>query len=50
MLAVLEKAYRQNPEAFKVIDYLRSSGWEFEDKADERVLAIWMQHVEKIDL
>lgn len=50
MLAVLEKAYRKNPEVFKVIDHLRSLGWEFEDKADERVLAIWMQHIEKIDL
>lgn len=50
MLAVLEKAYRKNPETFKVIDHLRSLGWEFEDKADERVLAIWMQHIEKIDL
>lgn len=50
MLAMLETAYRQNPEAFKVIEHLRNQGWEFEDHADERVLAIWMQHIENIGL
>lgn len=46
MIAFLEKAYKENPESFAVIRYLQDIGYEFEDCADQRLVAIWMQHIE----
>lgn len=45
MIAVLDAAYQKNPETFKVIEYLRAEGWEFQDHADKRVFDIWMQYI-----
>ena len=47
MLAVLDTAYAKNPDTFAVINYLHNDlGFEFEDNADQRVMAIWMNHIE----
>lgn len=50
MLEFLKKAYKANPDSFQVIDYLISEGWEFEDCADQRVMAIWMHEIANNDL
>ena len=50
MLEFLKTAYKANPESFQVIDYLISEGWEFEDCADQRVMAIWMHEIANNDL
>lgn len=49
MLAMLEKAYAQNP-TLDVIEYLRAEGFEFEDSSESRVADIWKQHKELINL
>lgn len=50
MLSVLDEAYRKNPANFAVIKHLRDDlGFEFENRAEERVMAIWMQHIEELN-
>lgn len=50
MLSVLDEAYRKNPATFAVIKHLRDDlGFEFENHAEERVMAIWMQHIEELN-
>lgn len=50
MLSVLDEAYRKNPANFAVIKHLRDDlGFEFENHAEERVMAIWMQHIEELN-
>lgn len=50
MLSVLDEAYRKNPATFAVIKHLRDDlGFEFENRAEERVMAIWMQHIEELN-
>lgn len=50
MLSVLDEAYRKNPATFAVIKHLRDNlGYELENHAEERVMAIWMQHVEELN-
>lgn len=50
MLSVLDEAYRKNPATFAVIKHLRDDlGFEFENYAEERVMAIWMQHIEELN-
>lgn len=50
MLNLLKNAYKANPESFQVIDFLIAEGWEFEDHADQRVMAIWMHEISNSDL
>lgn len=50
MLEFLKRAYKANPDSFQVIDYLIAEGWEFEDHADQRVMAIWMHEIANNDL
>lgn len=50
MLEFLKNAYKTNPESFQVIDFLIAEGCEFEDHADQRVMAIWMHEISNSDL
>lgn len=50
MLNFLKNAYKANPDSFQVIDFLIAEGWEFEDHADQRVMAIWMHEISNSDL